>query len=698
MSFGINADVKVFSKSAGKRTDLWGVEVHFIVFLRWILLAYCDSITIFLLFIFFKISIFGLRLISLSLVIYLLTCRSLFQINGKRGFAPKTFLKEYKVLKQDLSHEVPVYNYNNKAKKVEPKKLESTKEENSKSHTSLKDKLSQNDNETPSLQSIDKSTIEDPRAINADSTSPLYEVIDGTTVYFENDPSVQPSFVSEVAHATALPNEQVTVAPNSEINQERLLSDTNTFINSKESGMGDTSNNEGIQLSIDTQKEISSDIENPEAIISSTGDTVNGDILASDENNVPKELLENVEHMKELNNSTEENAKDKEKEKVTEYVESDGIFASIKKTFNILSNLEETVTTESTTTQNSDDTAAPKIAVDNNPQSEEQVSENIGVKDPVTEEILPPIEIKLESNVDQSFIDKEKIETQEEIIHESIENAEVSDEKMKEASTIILENTASFSDVPSSNNFVLENADKPAKELPTVSSNLADDNSAPVKADADNIQVQKASETEKVMEDMRTDAITSDKQNSTILSNLQESVANSIQSSDDIEQKLSENNKTLENIKDHKETIGQNDKIVIAEISEIIDSPPETTEHIAIESVSESHSVTENIAITEETLNSAADIQFNEEFIVHSNVNKNDNLVNDTSSDNVPIESNEFSNSPKSNVLGPEQSVDSSQESVISEQTMTLSEILKKRDLLTIKENFKHRDSKLLIN
>lgn len=28
MSFGVNVDVKVFSKGAGKRIDLWGVEVY----------------------------------------------------------------------------------------------------------------------------------------------------------------------------------------------------------------------------------------------------------------------------------------------------------------------------------------------------------------------------------------------------------------------------------------------------------------------------------------------------------------------------------------------------------------------------------------------------------------------------------------------------------------------------------------------
>ena len=31
MSFGVNVDVKVFSKGSGKRTDLWGIEVYFML-------------------------------------------------------------------------------------------------------------------------------------------------------------------------------------------------------------------------------------------------------------------------------------------------------------------------------------------------------------------------------------------------------------------------------------------------------------------------------------------------------------------------------------------------------------------------------------------------------------------------------------------------------------------------------------------
>lgn len=628
--------------------------------------------------------------------------RSLFQINGKRGFAPKSFLSEYKVLKHDLSYEVPVYKYNDKANKVQPEKLEPSENENSESHALLKDGLSRDDNETPG-KSADKSTIEESHVINADSVLSSYEVIDGTTVYLENPPSVQPSFVYNVAHATALPNEQASVVSNSEI--DKKSSDKNTFTDSKESqpGTSDVSSKlEGIQ-SIDTQKQIGSDVlqENPETISNSTLDTEDSALNGNSKSE--KELLKNVEHAKELDSiDNVENAKDNEKEKVSEPVESDGIFASITKTFKILSSSKETVTvtTDSTTTQ-SDDTAVPESTVDSNLQSEEHVSEDIGVKDAVTEKILPSTETKLESSIDQSVIDKEKIETQQEIVDESKnESAIISDEKIKEVSTIILENITSPSDVPLSNNFVRENTDTPTKELPTAPSISAEDSSASAKADVDshaeNIQVQETSKAENVTEDVRTDgAISSDEKDSakTEPSNLQETVTTEIpatKSSDDIETKLPESGETyLENTK--KETNDQADKTVIAENLKTTESL-ETTENITTESPLKSHSV-ENITIAEETsIHSTADIQLNEESIVHSSVNKNENLVNDTSSDNVPIESNEFSN----NVLGPEQSVDSSQESMISEQKMTLNK--EKRDLLSIKNDLEHQDSKLLIN
>jgi len=625
----------------------------------------------------------------------------LFQINGKRGFAPKSFLNEYKVLKRDLLYEVPVYKFNGEVK-VQPEKFESIEKENSESHTLLKDELSQDDNKTPSLKYIDEGIIKESHTINADSVSPSYEMIDGTTVYFESNPSVQPSSVSEVTHTTALPNEQASMTPDSEI--EELSSDKNTFINNKElePGTNDASSKlEGIKLDIQKETNLDFSIENSEAIIESTLDTVNKDGISvlDGSSKSEKESFKKIEHMEKLDDSAKENVEDNKKEKVTEHVESDSIFASITKTFNILSNL-ETVTTDSTIIQSSDDTTSE--TTENNLQLQEQVSENIEV-DAVTENILQS-QIKLESNIDQSFTDKEKVEAPQEVIHESTtenitESIKVSNEKIDEASTIIVENITS-NDVPLPDNVVHENVDKPAKELPTTSSILANNNSVS-KLDVDShVEKSKTNDAKEVTENIRTDdAIISGEKESTILSNLQETLTTNIitQSSDDIEQKLLESNEAyLENIKkdvDNEEIIGQADKNVIAEISETISLSSETAEDITTKSFSESYSVDENLAITEEALNrSTEDIQFNKESIVHNNVNKNDNLVNDISSDNVPMESNEIS---KSSDLGPKKSTDSSQES-ISEQTMILNKILKKQDLPSI-ENLEHKDSKLLL-
>ncbi|XP_011694210.1 PREDICTED: transport and Golgi organization protein 1 isoform X2 [Wasmannia auropunctata] len=657
MSFRANVDVKVFSKGAGKRTDLWGVE-----------------------------------------------------INGKRGFAPKTFLKEYKVLKRVLSHEVPVDEFNGEANRVQPEKLEPTEKESGfvdtgeELHALLKDELSLDDNQTPSLKSLDESTTEEIHAINADSATPSYEVIDGTTVYFESGPSVQPSFVAEVAHATALPNEPASVISDSDTAHKGLSSDRDTFVSNKESqpGTNDASKLGGIELSVDTQKQASpSLLENLEAISGSLDTVSKDDTLALDgssESN--EESLKDVEHKEKSDSNVEENVEDNE-EKVTEQVQSDSIFASITKTFQILSS-SVAADPESTITQSSDDVAVPEAAVEGSLQLEEQVSENVEAKDAATEEILSA-RIKSESSIDQGFVDKEKVEMQQEVMYESIESAEISDEKINEASAIILENTAS-SDVPSINNFVHENADKPAKELPTAPPILADDSSASAKADVDShvedtekpfVQVQETSEPEIIIENRTDGAVTSGEEESTILSNLQETKITT-QNSDDSEQKSPESNEAqLENTKkdaDYKEIVDQADKVT-AEISETVSSPSDTAENIATESFPESHSVDETLAITEEeALNrSAADIEFNNESIVHSYVNRNDNLVNGTSSDNVPTESNELSNGAKSSVVGQEQSVDSSQESVISEQAMTLHEILRKRDLPSI-ENLKRKD------
>ncbi|XP_029163127.1 transport and Golgi organization protein 1 isoform X2 [Nylanderia fulva] len=644
MSFGVNVDVKVFSKSAGKRTDLWGVE-----------------------------------------------------INGKRGFAPKQFLKEYKILQPKLQHEVPVYKFNDE---VQPEKFESTTEKIHKSHPLLKNKLLPNNDEAAprSVKSTDENIVQDSQAINVDSIFSHYEVIDGTTVYLDNEPSIQPNFVAEVAHATALLDEQAST--DSKINSDyKESSDTNTFFNKKlQADENDASSKlKDIEL-LDMHQETTTEIllESSEAIINSTLDTESKDdtLILNGGSKSEDKSSKNLEHEKsnkiEVDSSAEENIEDSDEE----IKESEGIFASFTKTFQILSSSQDSATTESTI-QNDNDIPVSKVEED---LQLKQVSEEVEIRDTVTENHVSTIQTELDASVDSSLINKEKIEIQQEIIYENTESAKVLNGKMKKeeeeaASTIPLENSTSFSDVPSSNNFVHEDASKPAKELPT--SIVVDDSSTTsVKNDINSLDKNFQKEiNEKEQDRSNQDIVDSVEENSTISSDLKETAiteSTSIQSSNDIEQKPSESKIHLENTKEdvsHKETIVQ--VTTDYTFSETINLSPimETTAKEDIkEPFSESHTVAENI---DEALNHSADISVTEDFIVDSNVNKNDNLINDASSDNVPIETNEFSNGVTPGILDSEQSLDSSQKN-IPNQITNFNQVLQNQDLSNVGEDLEH--------
>ncbi|KAM0724873.1 Transport and Golgi organization protein 1 [Formica fusca] len=659
MSFGINADVKVFSKGAGKRTDLWGVE-----------------------------------------------------INGKRGFAPKGFLNEYKILQRELQYEVPVYKFTGEINEVQPKKFESTTEEIQKTHPLLKNKLPHKDNEalSRSIKSIDESIVHESQVINVDSIT-TYEVIDGTTLYPDNEPSIQPSFVSEIVHATASLNEQDSIDSKINPDHKEPSSDKDTFINNKElqADANDASSKiEGIKLPLDIHEQTSTEIllESSKALINSTLDTVSkDDTLILDENSKSEdESFKELEHKEKLHNkietdnSAEENIEDNKKEEVIESVESEGIFASLTNTFKTSSSSQDTAAIESTTIQNDNDILVPKTE---NDLQLKQVSKD--VEDAVAEKHVPTIQIELDSNIDPSFINKEKIEIQQEIIHENIESAKVLDEKTKieeEASVISLENATSPSDVPLSNNFVHEDAaPKPAKELPTLLSTVVDDSSISAETDinslVENIETQETSKEEKVTENVKDTVGSLEKES--IISDLKETAATksvSTQSSNDIEQKLSENDKThSENTKEgvsHKETFVQ--VTIDNKISETINLLPiaETAikENTTKEPFFKNHTVGENTVIIDETLNHrATDIPFTE-FIVHSSINKNDNSVNDANSDNVPIELNEFSNGASSDIVNSEKSLDTQKE--ISNQ-INFNEVLQNQDLSNVKGDLEHK-------
>lgn len=598
---------------------------------------------------------------------------------------------------------MPVYKFNGEVNKVQPNKLESQTEKKHKTHHLLKNKLFR-DNEalSKSVKSIDESTMQESQVINVDSIT-SYEVIDGTTFYSDNEPSIQPNFVSKVVQPTATLNEQDSIdSVDSKINLDHKepLFDKSTFIN-KELQTDANSKLDETKLSLDIHKETSTEIllENSEGLISSTLDTMSkDDILILDEGNKSvDESSTNFEHKEKsdnkikTDNSAKESIEDNKKEEIMENVESKGIFASLTETFKILSSSQDTTATESTSIEND----GILVSKAENDLQLKQVSEDIVVKDITAEKHIPTIQTELDSSIDSSLINEEKIEIQQEII-QNIESAKVLDEKTKikkEESIILLENATSSSDVPLSNNFVHKDIAKPAKELPITSSIVVDDSSTSLKTDINNIkniQIEETSKEEKMTENIKN--IDGSLAKESIISDLKETAVTksaSTQSSSEIEQKLPEDDKTHpeENVS-HKETFDQ--VTTDNKISETINLSSETAikENITKESFSEDHTVEKNIVIIDESLNhSATDISFTEK-VVYSNVNKNDNSVDD-GLDNVPIEPNKFSNDVTPGILDSEQSLDSSQKEILNQVT-NFNEILPNQNLSNVEEDLEH--------
>ncbi|XP_033314961.1 transport and Golgi organization protein 1 isoform X4 [Bombus bifarius] len=147
LSCNINEKVTVYSKEAGKRNDLWGVE-----------------------------------------------------INGRHGYIPKTFLKEYKILHKNLEHEVsidPLFSNVSSNEKLQSKK---NKNKSVFDKKDIKTSSEQIDNlELKSLEELPQS---------ANGINPSYEIIDGTTVHLDINKPSEPTFIKEVIQTTVVPNEQ----------------------------------------------------------------------------------------------------------------------------------------------------------------------------------------------------------------------------------------------------------------------------------------------------------------------------------------------------------------------------------------------------------------------------------------------------------------------------------------------------------
>ncbi|KAI4472618.1 hypothetical protein M0802_016644, partial [Mischocyttarus mexicanus] len=154
--------VTVYSKGAGKRPDLWGIE-----------------------------------------------------FNGSRGYIPKNFLMEYKILKKNLTYEVPTETVNNS---------KNNNDNNYKDNSNLKDiPIKDNENKpdsipiysSPSNTNIDASI---PTA-KEDNTEQSIEkiVIDGTTILVNNEESNEPNNASVIEATPLLNNKQLEDNVNTDI-------------------------------------------------------------------------------------------------------------------------------------------------------------------------------------------------------------------------------------------------------------------------------------------------------------------------------------------------------------------------------------------------------------------------------------------------------------------------------------------------
>ncbi|KAK9297111.1 hypothetical protein QLX08_009077 [Tetragonisca angustula] len=145
LAFKINDIVTVYSKEAGRRKDLWGVE-----------------------------------------------------INGNHGYIPKSFVKEYKIFHRDLKYEVSIDpSFNNNISSNE--KLQSKKSD-IENKSGIKVSNEQIDN-------LDlKSSKELPESGSGITSS--YEIIDGTTVHLDHNEPFEPTFVKENVQATVVSNGQ----------------------------------------------------------------------------------------------------------------------------------------------------------------------------------------------------------------------------------------------------------------------------------------------------------------------------------------------------------------------------------------------------------------------------------------------------------------------------------------------------------
>lgn len=166
LSVPLSQKVTVYSKGAGTRPDLWGIEFQ-----------------------------------------------------GMRGYIPANFLKEYKVLRKNLTYEVPTEIVNSNNGDKDNKNGNINNNVNNLKNTELKNEESKSDSlpkhSSPSNVNIDTSVPNSDEGdaehfINeTENISQLQNAIDGTNVLLNNEATTQPSYASVKKVSTFIYNKQI---------------------------------------------------------------------------------------------------------------------------------------------------------------------------------------------------------------------------------------------------------------------------------------------------------------------------------------------------------------------------------------------------------------------------------------------------------------------------------------------------------
>ncbi|XP_051161466.1 transport and Golgi organization protein 1 isoform X3 [Leptopilina boulardi] len=355
LSFHPNIEVKVFSKSAGNRPDLWGVEIL-----------------------------------------------------GKRGYVPKKMIREYSILKRELSFEVPTKSIDNDDDNVPKNEIP---QENSTSEEVI-EKLPEE-----SVINSSPKDLEHSQPI-PENVSPSYEVIDGTTIPLAIDESPQEYSSQSIDEETASIEEEpvLSVHPS-------LVSSTISFVSqvfdkvTQQLEKMDNTANEAKKEEINKDETKGENLEN-------SSQSPNENLPEGEDKNVPQADEENLPQTEDQNISQTEdkNVLDSENKTVEENEGKEEKEEEVKKEEKMI--LDETVSEERENEQHNEEDE--EIEGDEETEGEEEVEEEQETK----EDIHPPEE---QISKEENLATQAEIETQFETEDSNLINNNNSSDELKSA-------------------------------------------------------------------------------------------------------------------------------------------------------------------------------------------------------------------------------------------------------------------------